>query len=162
MLRPVVEVPGWPVEFRGTLAVAAGLVTPGQLRGPGYRRLFPDTYIRAGDRADLALRSRAGYRYVEGRGVLAGYSAAELLGASCAPGDAQVEVLVPGGKQRDHDGLLVCRDRIAPGEIVEVDGLRLTSPLRTAYDLARCPDLVERWWRWTRWPRSAGSSPICC
>jgi very-short-patch-repair endonuclease len=50
---------------------------------------------------------------------------------------------VPSGKQRDHDGLLVHRDRIAPGEIVEVDGLRLTSPLRTAYDLARRPDLVE-------------------
>jgi very-short-patch-repair endonuclease len=142
-VRDARAVDGWPVAFRGTVAVAAGLVTPGQLRGPDYRRLFPDTYVRAEDRPDLALRSRAGYRYVEGRGVLAGYSAAELLGASCGPGDAPVEVLLLLGKQRDHPGLLVRRDRIAPGEIVEVDGVRLTSPLRTAYDLARGPDLVD-------------------
>jgi hypothetical protein len=31
---------------------------------------------------------------VEGRGVLAGYSAAELLGASCGPVDAPAEVLL--------------------------------------------------------------------
>jgi very-short-patch-repair endonuclease len=136
-------VSGWPVAFRGTAAVEAGLVTKDQLRGPRYRRPFPDTYVRADYRADLALRSRVAYRYVEGRGVLAGYSAAELLGASCGPADAPAEVLVPGGKQRDHDGLIVHRDRIAPGEIAEVDGVRLTSPLRTAYDLGRRSDLVE-------------------
>jgi very-short-patch-repair endonuclease len=143
MLRDVVEVPGWPVAFRGTLAVAAGLVTPDQLRGPRFRRLFPGTYARAEDPPHLALRSLAGYRYVEGRGVLAGYSAAELLGASCGPADALVEVVLLDGAQRDRPDLLVRRERIAPGEIVEVGGVRLTSPLRTAYDLARGDDLVE-------------------
>jgi very-short-patch-repair endonuclease len=143
MLGRVDEVSGWPVAFRGSAAVAAGLLTKDQLRGPRYRRLFPDTYVRAGDRPDLALRSRAGYRYVEGRGVLAGYSAAELLGASCGPADAPVEVVVPGAKQRVHAGLVVRRDRIAPGEVAEVGGIRLTSPLRTAYDLARRGDLVD-------------------
>jgi hypothetical protein len=39
-------VAGWPVAFRGSAAVRAGLVTPGQLRGPAYLRLFPDTYVR--------------------------------------------------------------------------------------------------------------------
>src|SRR4051794_27036723 len=142
-MRDAAGMDGWPVAFRGTDAVAAGLVTPDQLRGPRFRRLFPDTYVRAEDRVDLALRSRAGYRYVEGRGVLAGYSAAELLGASYGPADAPVEVLLLDGPQRDHAGLLVRRDRIAPREIVEVDGVRLTSPLRTAYDLGRGDDPVE-------------------
>jgi hypothetical protein len=131
------------VTFRGSDAVAAGLVTRGELRGPRYRRVFPDTYVRARDRLDLALRSRAGYRYVEGRGVLAGYSAAELLGAPCAPLAAAVEVLVPTAEQRGRDGLVVHRDRIAPGEIVGVGGLRMTSFMRTAYDLARREPLVE-------------------
>ncbi|GAA3219308.1 hypothetical protein GCM10017691_02630 [Pseudonocardia petroleophila] len=141
----MVEVPGWPVAFRGSSAVAAGLVTKNQLRGPRFTRLFPDTYVRATDRPpDLALRSHAAYRYVEGRGVLSGYSAAEVLDASCGPADAPAEVTVPRGGQRLHDGLLVRRDRLARGEMCDVGTLRTTTPLRTAYDLARRGGLVDR------------------
>src|SRR5690242_21736148 len=96
---PSSSVPGWPVAFRGTAAVAAGLVTPAELRGPRFARLFPDTYVRRAEPPDLTLRSRAAGLYVRGRGVLSGYSAAELLGASCGPPDAPVEVTVPGGGQ---------------------------------------------------------------
>lgn len=145
MLRRVDEVPGWTVAFRGSSAVAAGLVSAGRLRGRRYLRVFPDIYVEARDRPpDLGLRSRAGYRYVEGRGVLAGFSAAELVGASCGPADSPVEVQMVRGKQRDHPGLVVHRDRIAADEVVEVDGIRMTSPRRTAYDLARRGDLVSR------------------
>lgn len=137
-------VPGWPVAFRGSAAVAAGLVTWDRLRGPNYRRLFPDTYVPTPrEPPDLELRSRAAYRYVAGRGVLSGYSAAELIGASCAPQEAPAEVTVPGGGQRAHPGLLVHRDRLAPGEITEVGDVRLTTALRAAYDLARLQELVE-------------------
>jgi len=81
----VTEVPGWPVVFRGSLAVAAGLVTPDRLRGPRFQRMLPDVYARECDEPDLVLRSLAAYRLVEGRGVLSGYSAAALLDADCAP-----------------------------------------------------------------------------
>ncbi len=138
-------VPGWPVAFRGSAAVASGLVTRGQLRGPRYTRPFPDTHLQvAAGPADLRLRSIAAYRYVEGRGVLSGWSAAELLGASCGPPDAPAEVTVPGGGQRAHPGLVVHRDRLAPGEIVAVGSVRCTFPPRTAWDLARRGPLVER------------------
>lgn len=138
------DVPGWPVAFRGSAAVAAGVVTKNRLRGPRFIRLFPDTYIAATDEhPDLALRSHAAYRYVEGRGVLSGYSAAEVLDASCGPADAPAEVTVPGGGQRAHPGLLVHRDQLAPGEMQAVGTLRTTIPVRTAYDLARRGDLVE-------------------
>jgi very-short-patch-repair endonuclease len=139
-----VSVPGWPIAFRGSLAVAAGLVTKDVLRGPRFARLFPDTYVAAGRKQDLELRSHAAYRYVEGRGVLSGFSAAEVLGASCGPEDAPAEVTVPHGKQRDHPGLLVHRNALAPGEMQRYGGLRTTTPLRTAYDLARRGTLVER------------------
>lgn len=77
-------VAGWPAAFRGSAAVRAGLVTWARLYGPQFLRLFPDVYVPAHEEPpDLALRSRAAYRLVEGRGVLSGYSAAELLGASC-------------------------------------------------------------------------------
>lgn len=140
-------VPGWPVAFRGSAAVAAGLVTKGRLRGPGYERLFPDTYVRMPDDGPpgLALRSHAAYRYVERMGgVLSGYSAAEVLRASCAPLGAPAEVTVPHLGQRPVPGLLVHRTPLTPGETTEVRGVRATSPVRTAYDLARRGDLVER------------------
>jgi very-short-patch-repair endonuclease len=141
----VSSVPGWPVAFRGSAAIAAGLVTPGELRGKRFERLFPDTYITASADGppDLNLRSHAAYRYVEGKGVLSGYSAAEVLGASCGPRDAPAEVTVPRRGQRRPAGLIVHRAHLYPGEIKEVNGLRVTSPVRTAYDLARCSDLVE-------------------
>jgi hypothetical protein len=69
------SVPGWPVAFRGSAAIAAGLVTKGALRGPAFERLFPDTYVPAPDDGPpgLALRAHAAYRYVEDDGgVLSG------------------------------------------------------------------------------------------
>jgi hypothetical protein len=69
--------------FRGSAAVAAGLLSWGELRGPRFQKLFPDVYAPAHLEPTLALRSMAAAVLVEGRGVLAGYSAAELLGASC-------------------------------------------------------------------------------
>lgn len=139
---PSSVVPGWPVAFRGSAAVAAGVVTRDRLRGPHFLGLFPDTYVTAPDKPppELALRSLAAFRYVQGKGFLSGYSAAELLGASCAPGDAPAEVTVPGGGQRTHAGLLVHRDRLAPGELRRVGDVTVTAAVRTAYDLARWHD----------------------
>jgi very-short-patch-repair endonuclease len=133
------------VVFRGSRACAAGLVTRGGLRGARFVRVFRDVYTRCGpDPPDLWLRSAAAYRLVEERGVLSGYSAALLLGADCAPGpDIPAEVTVPGGGQRVQPGLRVHRDRVAPGEVTTVGGIRCTSPLRTAYDLARREGPVE-------------------
>jgi very-short-patch-repair endonuclease len=138
-------VPGWPVAFRGSAAIAAGLLTPGELRGKRFERLFPDTYITAprDGSPDLELRSLAAYRYVEGKGVLSGYSAAEILDASCGHWDAPAEVTVPHRGQRSHARLIVHRSHLFPGEITQVKGVEVTTPVRTAYDLARRGDLVE-------------------
>lgn len=130
--------------FRGTHAIAQGLVTPGQLRGPRFRRLFPDIYVLATTEVDLALRSRAAALFIAGRGVLGGYSAAELLGASCGPADAPAEVvLLDGHRQRPLRGLLVRRDRLAASDVTDARGLPVTTPRHTAYDLARRLPLTE-------------------
>lgn len=130
--------------FRGTAAIARGLVTPGQLRGPRFRRLFPDLYVLAITEVDLALRSRAAALFVAGRGVLGGYSAAELLGASCGPADAPAEVVLLGGhRQRPLGGLLVRRDRLVAADVTDAGGVPVTTPRRTAYDLARRLPLTE-------------------
>jgi very-short-patch-repair endonuclease len=128
--------------FRGSTAVAAGLVGRGALRGPRFQRLFPDVYLPAGRDATLAVRSRAAYLLVEPEGVLSGYSAAELLGASSGPPRAPAEVTCPRHRRR-RPGLLVHRGELAADEIVLRDGFGMTTPERTAYDLARWRDLTS-------------------
>lgn len=133
----------WP--FRGSEAVAGGLVTRGVLRGGRYRRLFPDVYVPASLGVDLEVRSRAAFVWA-GRygGVLGGYSAAELLAAQCAPPDAPAEVVLPGAQHRPSPpGLLVRRDDLADHERRECRAVVLTTPMRTAYDLARRGSLAD-------------------
>jgi hypothetical protein len=133
--------------FRGSRAVAAGLLTWNVLRGPRFRRLFPDVYVPADLECDLAVRSRAAAVLVHPRGVLAGYSAAELLGASCGPADAPAEVLLlAAGCQSYHcPGLRVHRDLVDLPETTRAGCVRLTTPVRTAFDLARwAPGLTEK------------------
>jgi very-short-patch-repair endonuclease len=128
--------------FRGSHAIATGLLTPGVLRGPRFRRLFPDIYVPSGGEVDLELLSRAAYLLVAGYGALGGFSAAELLGAGCAPLGTPAEIVAPC-RVRTHAGLLVRQDRIPPDELQVLDGLLLTTPQRTAYDLGRRAPLVE-------------------
>ncbi len=141
------SVPGMPIDlhqpFRGTEAVAAGLVTPKVLRGPRFRRLFTGIYIRADAEITFEVRSRAAHLLVAGRGALGGFSAAELLGASCGPLAGPAEIVVPRGRVTPRPGLLVRHHELASDEVTEVDGCAVTSPLRTAYDLARRLPLVE-------------------
>jgi hypothetical protein len=130
--------------FRGSAAIAAGLVTATVLRGRRFRRLFPDVYAPAEPDPDLALRARAAGLLVAGRGAVAGYAAAELLGASCGPADALVDVLMPGRYR--CEGLWVHRDRFDLAETTPMPGGgAVTTAARTAYDLARwAPSLTER------------------
>jgi very-short-patch-repair endonuclease len=123
--------------FRGSDAVARGLVTRGELRGRRYRRVFPDIYLAADQPADLVALSRAAHLLVEPiGGVLAGYSAAALLGADCAPRSAAAEVLVPR-HARSHPDLLIRRGVASGPDRWTVRGCAVTSPVRTAWDLTR-------------------------
>lgn len=147
--------------FRGSDAIARGWVTEGVLRGRRYRRLFPDVYLAADVELTLAMRSYGAYLLVErASGVLAGYSAAELLGRPCGPVGAPAEVLVPG-RVRPCPRLVVRRGVPEPGELRRVEAkvvtamlhgrrretgvghLVATTPLRAAWDLVRRLDLVE-------------------
>lgn len=129
--------------FRGSTALADGVITPGVLRGPRYRRLFPDIYAAVDLKPDLALRSRAAYLWLGGTGVLGGFSSAEIYAARCAPPEAAVEIVVMGKHLRGPPGVLVRRDVLAADERRWYQGVDVTTPVRTAYDLARRGDLTE-------------------
>jgi hypothetical protein len=107
----MIEVPGWPAVFRGSWAVRAGLVSPAQVKGSRYRRIFPDVYVPAASDLDLRLRAHAAYLHMQARGVISGYAAAELHRAGCAPStDVLPDITVPGGGFRAPDGLRLHRE----------------------------------------------------
>lgn len=129
--------------FLGSEAIRAGLVTRDTLRGPRFKKLGVDVFTAADLPANFANRSRGVALRLNGSGVLSGYSAAELLGSGCVPGHPSVEVTVPGGDFRERPGLTVHRDLLAEDEVTTVDGVAATTPLRTAWDLARWLPTVE-------------------
>ena len=79
--------------FIGSEAVAAGAVTAAGLRGPRYRSPFRGIHVDAEVPDTYAVRCEAGFLTVRGVGALAGYAAAEMQGAECAPARAPVELV---------------------------------------------------------------------
>lgn len=123
--------------FRGSVAIASGRLSRAQLRSPRFLPLYRDIYIDTGQRLDLEGRARAATLLLPAAGALAGYSAAALWRAGCSPPEADVEIAVPGGKIRAQPGIVVHRGALHPDEITTRSGIRLTTSLRTAYDLTR-------------------------
>ncbi|WP_133251836.1 hypothetical protein [Actinomycetospora cinnamomea] len=131
-----------PRPFRGRQARDAGLVTRGVLAGPTTRRLFPDVHVAVEAPDDLRTRAIAASLLVPGA-VVGGHAAAELLDASCGPVDAAVDLIVGRHRTRSRPGLRVRQDVLGDDEVVEVDGVRVTTARRTAFDLACRLEHVE-------------------
>ena len=80
------------------------------------------------------LLARAGWLWTGRRGVVAGFSAAALHGSKWID-DLQVVELIHNNR-RTPPGIQTHRDRIEDDEIQLVAGLPVTSPARTALDIA--------------------------
>lgn len=134
------EIARWPTDqpFRGSDAVRAGLVTWRVLQGPGFRRLAYDTYVPSSVPASAALDIRAAVAWGGPSAVVTGWSACRWWGCEVLPRPVPpVEIAVHERRQGPPAGWLVRQVRVRGGDVVEHDGLRLTTRLRTAYDLAR-------------------------
>src|SRR5699024_8653268 len=104
----------------------------------GCRRLHQGVYVAPGVRPDALMRARAAWLYAGGGAVLAGPSAAAVLGARYLDGDAPAEMIRPRRGSRRTSGELVVRHEDLPAhEQCRVHGMRVTSPARTAFDLGR-------------------------
>ena len=117
--------------FIGSEAVAAGALTKAQLTTQ-CRRLFSDVYVMRDIDVNAAVRAKAGWLWSRRRGVVAGFSAAALHGSRWVD-DRQVVQLLHDNR-RNPAGIETHRDRIEDDEIVNVAGLSVTSPARTALD----------------------------
>ncbi len=130
------------LPFRGSTAVAAGLLTPAQLRGTAWRRLFPDVYLSAGVELNHRLWCEAALIYAGMReGVaISGLSAAYLMGLDLLPTDPPVTLTVPRtlrlGTESTGTRLVIVRTSLDQRDITD-DRLPTTGVLRTGFDLAR-------------------------
>ena len=67
--------------------------------------------------------------------MIAGAAASAVHGAKWVDQTEPIEILL--GERRRQSGLIVRTDRISVGEVEDLDGLTVTTPARTAYDLGR-------------------------
>ena len=130
-----------PRPFRGSDAVRTGRTTPDLLRGPTFARVGCGLHIGAAIKVDVRVRTLATSLKGRGRGVVAGPLAALAWKAECPWDDA--ELILPTSRRLVSDGVRVRVDRLAPDEVAERFGVAITSPLRTAFDLARRHPLDE-------------------
>ncbi len=128
--------------FRGSDAVAAGRLTRGALRGPRFRRLGADTYVSAAVPDDPRLSVHAACVRAGADAVVVGWSACLWWKCDIVPWPPPpVELAAPDQRLRSAPGLWVCRSRIRDDDVVVEDGVRVTTTLRTAYDLVARSDL---------------------
>lgn len=128
--------------FRGSIAVAAGLLSEKQLRSPTWRQLYRDVYVRSDVELTHDLWCRAAGLVLPATAVIGGASAAHVHGADVAGRGAPVEV-VSSEHMRRRAHMVVLRASLGDGDVANVCGLRVTSPVRTAFDLARGRPLDE-------------------
>lgn len=119
--------------FVGSEAIAAGAISKPQL-ATRYRRVFPDIYVRRDVDLTLETRAKAGWLWSGRRGVIAGFAAAALHGSRWVDDGRVVELI--HSNRRTPPGIQAHRDRFEDDEIQLIAGLPVTSPARTALDIA--------------------------
>lgn len=99
-----------------------------------YRRIWHGMYRREDQTDDLLLRSRALARTWP-EGVLRGRSAALLWGDDSVPPDALPEIWLPATR-KSVSGRVYRYGSMPAWAVTQIDGLPVTTPLRTCRDLA--------------------------
>ena len=125
--------------FVGTEAIRSGAWTERELRR-SCNRIYRNVYQRRGSQLTAADRAIAAWLWSGKRAVVAGNSAAALLGARwvdpCAPAELVCDRTRP-------PALIITRnEELSAGETTAVDGVPVTSAARTAFDIGRRPGLT--------------------
>lgn len=119
--------------FIGSEAVANGNVVKSALR-TRYTKLFRDVYVIPGLERSPLVRARAGWLWSRRRGIVAGLSASALYGSKWIDPSAPLEILHTN--RNPLPGIRVRGDSIDDDEVMLIEGIPVTTPARTALDLA--------------------------
>ncbi|OBL17020.1 hypothetical protein A5646_05965 [Mycobacterium sp. 1245499.0] len=120
--------------FLGSEALGEGLLSRHQLRSR-YVALYRDVYVSRDAEVTPTLRAKACWLRSRRRGILAGFSAAALHGARWIDPSRPAEII--DTNRRRSCGVQAWEERIEADEITVVEQMRITTPARTALDLAR-------------------------
>ncbi|OBG59399.1 DUF559 domain-containing protein [Mycobacterium sp. E3339] len=120
--------------FVGSEALQQGTISRHLLRAQ-FRAIHPDVYLPAYAVPSLYTRSVAAWLWSGRRGVLAGLTAAALHGSRWIDDDEPIELI--WRNTRPPAGVLTRNQRVEQDEVTRAKGLPVTSPARTAFDLAR-------------------------
>jgi hypothetical protein len=120
--------------FIGSAAMASGGLTRAQLRW-NYRAMFPDIYHSKLVAPSLQQTTVGAWLWSGRDGVIAGRAAAALHGALWIDAMTPIEMIWRCG--RPPRRIVVRNERIDADDIVMIDGMHVTTPERTAFDLAR-------------------------
>jgi very-short-patch-repair endonuclease len=127
-------VPRKPTPFIGREALFEGRVTVHQLRTQ-YQLLLPDIYLAGDEAPDLRQRTVAAWLWSHRQGVVAGRAAAALHGTKWIDDNELVDLV--WSQARPPDGVRTSSPRLPRNEFQNLDGIRVTTPARTAFDIGR-------------------------
>jgi hypothetical protein len=120
--------------FIGSETLASGALSRHQLRRR-YRAVFPNVYLSNDAELSLERRISAAWLWSGGTATIVGAAAAALHGSKWIPDDVPIEL--NQANTRPPHGVLTRRDALADGETQVMDGRRVTTPERTAFDIGR-------------------------
>jgi hypothetical protein len=121
--------------FIGSEALVNGRVANKHQLRTRHQAIFPDIYLRNGVELTLRRRTLGAWLWTYGDGVVAGLAAAAMHGSRWVADDVSVEMI--WSNPRAARGVVTRRDRLLVGEFEKVDGIWVTTPARTAFDLGR-------------------------
>lgn len=142
-----VTVPAALADRPFTVADAAAHgVTGDQLRSPAWRQVFRTVWVAANVPDTRQLRLAAARLILPERAVACGLTAAWLWGVDVRRlDDFDVHVSFAKGERiRKRRGLEVCQETLAAEDVCVVQGLHITTPLRTVFDCLRWLRGAER------------------
>jgi len=129
--------------FTTSRALAAGL-TRHSLQSSPWRRIFRGVWIHVDVPDTLEVRLAAVRMVLPPRAVAWGLTAAWLHGLDVRrESDLDIHVSFAKGQRiKRRPGLCVSQESLDDSDVVEIGGLRVTSPLRTTFD---CLRLLRGW-----------------
>lgn len=120
--------------FLGQEAIAHGRMTPWELR-MNHRHVYRNVYLPKSARITAVGRAKAAWLWCGGDATLVGISAAALHGTKWIDGHLAAEIC---RRDRRHPpGIAVHTYALGDDDACWVDGVRVTTPGRTAFDIGR-------------------------
>lgn len=129
-----------PSPFLGREAVRAGLLTPHELETK-YRAVYRNVYLDNEVALTPLLRAQAAWLFAGPDAVISGLSAAAVYGVEWLDVNAPAEVV--RANRHAPGGLRVHSYALAPEDVREYDGMRVTTVARTAFDVGRLLPYAE-------------------